>query len=191
MPTLACSAPSTQNVIYLAGTKGGRGRARGGSGRHTARAMAVGLGMPLLKGNGPKHAAAWQHWHSPLHSAGMQESVEKCLHQYSSFWSGKGNRSLRTRTCVNTTVLAKPEFGRKTNVAFIKPLCMPGPEREAQPAGWRAAGTKLTQELETEPFLPKQSTSELQEKNGAQWRVCHLQEIASSPGTAAAESRCP
>lgn len=113
-----------------------------------------GLGMPLLKRNRPKHAAAWQHWHSPLHSAGMQEPVEKCLHQYSSFWSGKGNKGLRTRTCVNITVLAKPEFGRKTNVAFIKPLCMPGPEKEAQPAGRRAVGTKLTQELEAQLFLP-------------------------------------
>jgi len=30
-------------------------------------------------------------------------------------------------------MLAKPELSRKTNVAFIKPLCVPGPEREAQP----------------------------------------------------------
>jgi len=51
-----------------------------------------GLGMLLLKGNRPKHAAACQHWHGPLHSVGVQEPVQKCPHQYSSFRSGKGNR---------------------------------------------------------------------------------------------------
>lgn len=159
MLTLKSSVPSTQNGIYLAGTKGRRMRVMKGvpvfklgsitavlqhspgEGLEVAQAdmqlgrWLQGLGMPPLKGNKPKHAAACQHWHSPLHSVGMQESVQKCPHQYSSFWSGKGSRGLRTRTCINITVLAKPEFGRKTNVAFIKPLCVPSPEREAHQLG--------------------------------------------------------
>lgn len=76
-------------------------------------------------------------------------------------------------------MLAKPELGKKTDFAFIKPLRVPGLEREAQPAGRRAVGTKLTEELET---LLKRSMSELQENNQAQCRVFHMQEIASIRG---------
>lgn len=110
-----------------------------------------------------------------------------CRNQYrsahtSTVHSALGSRGLRSRTCVNIAVLAKPQLGRKTILAFIKPLCVPSPEREAQPAGRRAAGTKLTQELETQLFLLKQSTSELQQKNQAQCSVFHVREIASIGG---------
>lgn len=75
MPMLKSPVLISQNCIYLAGTKGGIGRARGGSGRHTARAMAAGAGNAIAKGD---LAKTWQRRHSPLHSAGMQELVQKC-----------------------------------------------------------------------------------------------------------------